>query len=71
MTPPVEPVKRGPPTGGRALLREAARRYWPERARNGAPVRDGEPDTSRALAGPVMETVAKGAADAETGRNAL
>ena len=51
MTPPVKPVKRGPHTGNRTLLREAARRSWPERALNSAPMRDGEPYTSRALAG--------------------
>ena len=71
MTPPVKPVKRGPHTGSRTMLRDAARRSWPERALNSAPMRDGEPYTSRALAGRVMETVAKGAADAETARNAL
>src|SRR6266568_7331667 len=71
MTPPVKPVKRGPHTGSRTLVREAARRAWPERALNSAPMRDGEPYTSLALAGRVMETVAKGAADAETARKAL
>jgi hypothetical protein len=71
MTPPVTAVKRGPHTGSRTLVREAARRAWPERALNSAPMRDGEPYTSLALAGRVMETVAKSAADAETARKAL
>lgn len=71
MTPPVKPVKCGPHTGSRTLLREAASMAWPERVLNSAPMRDGEPYTSLALAGRVMETVAKGAADAETARNAL
>jgi hypothetical protein len=68
MTPPVKPVKRGPHTGSRTLLREAATRVWPERALNSSPMRDGEPYTSLAPVGRVMETVAKGAADAETAR---
>ena len=71
ITPPVKPVKRGPHTGSRTLLREAATRAWPERALNSAPMRDGEPYTSLAPAGRVIETVVKGAADAETARKAL
>src|SRR5690349_12029251 len=71
MTPPVKPVKFGPHTGSRILRCEAARRAWPERVLNSAPMRDGEPYTSLALAGRVTETVAKGAADAETARKAL
>jgi hypothetical protein len=71
MTPPVKPVNRGPHTGSRTAVREAVRRAWPERMLNSAPMRDGEPYTSRALAGRVTETVAKGAAAADTARNAL
>jgi len=71
MTPPVKPVNRGPHTGSRTLLREAVSRPWPERVPNSAPMRDGEAYTSVALAGRVIETVANGAADAETARNAL
>src|SRR6266487_2292513 len=71
MTPPVKPVKRGPHTGSRTLLREAAMRTWPERVLNSSPMRDGDPYTSLAPKGRVIETVAKGAADAETARNAL
>jgi len=71
MTPPVKPVNRGPHTGSRTLLREAPRRPWPERVLNSAPMRDGEAYTSLALAGRVMETVANGAADADTARKAL
>ena len=58
MTPPVKPVKRGPHTGSRTALPEAVRRAWPARVLNSAPMRDGEPYTSRALAGRVTETVA-------------
>jgi hypothetical protein len=71
MRPPVKPVKRGPHTGSRTLLGEAVTRAWPEKALNSSPMRDGEPYTSLASGGRVTETVAKGAADAETARNAL
>jgi hypothetical protein len=71
MTPPVKPVKRGPHTGSRTVVREAARSAWPDRVLNNSPMRDDDPYTSLALAGRVMETVAKGAADAETARKVL
>jgi hypothetical protein len=43
MTPPVKPVKRGPQTGSRTVLREAVTRAWPEEALNSSPIRDGAP----------------------------
>lgn len=69
--PPVKPVKRGPHTGSRTSLRAAATSGCPESALNRPPMRDGEPYTSLTLAGRVTETVANGAADADTARNAL
>jgi hypothetical protein len=51
MTPPVKPVKRGPHTGSRTLLREAVTRAWPEKALNSSPMRDGESYTSLASGG--------------------
>jgi hypothetical protein len=54
----VKPVKRGPHTGSRTVVRDTARRAWPERVPTSAPIRDGEPYTSLASAGRVMKTVA-------------
>ena len=71
MMPPTKPVKRGPHTGSRTLLREAAITVWPEGALVSSPMREDEPYKSLASAGRVMETVAKGAAEAETARKAL
>ena len=71
MIPPVKPVKRRPHTGSRTLAREAASSARPAGALISPPIRDGEPYTSLALAGRVMETVAYGAAAAETARKAL
>jgi MFS family permease len=71
ITPPVKPVNRGPHTGSRTALRAAATSGCPESVLNSPPMRADEPYTSLALAGRVMETVANGAADADTARNAL
>ena len=71
MMPPTKPVNRGPHTSSRTLVREAATRAWPEGALISSPMRDDEPYTSLAPAGRVTETVAKGAAEAETARKAL
>ena len=62
---------RGPRTGSHTVLYDAARRPRPESLPNSVPIRDGAAYTSRALAGRVTETVAKGAADAATASKAF
>ena len=52
-------------------FREAAVRARSELALSSSPMRDGEPHTSLVAAGRVTETVATGAADAETMRKGL
>jgi hypothetical protein len=58
MMPPTKPVKRGPHTGSRTFVREAATGAWPEEALISSPMRDDGPYTSLAAAGRVTETVA-------------
>jgi hypothetical protein len=58
MTPPTKPVKRGPHTGSRTLLREATTSAWPEGVLISWPTRDADPYKSLAFAGRMMDTVA-------------
>jgi hypothetical protein len=43
MMPPTKPVNRGPHTGSRTLVREAAIRAWPVGELISVPMRDDEP----------------------------
>src|SRR5262249_52339082 len=71
MMPPTKPVKRGPHTGSPTPVGQAATPAPPDPRARRAPQPRGEPYQSRAPAGRVMATVAKGAAAADTARNAL